>query len=210
MGSVPTFASLTDTHDKVASALAGSCVYSDSGSRLALLQAWQESRSFISEAIDRPGTILDYGCANGFLLRSLMEWSPHALTPFGVDVDDARLHQARQMFPGMEANFINGNAADVAGLCPGGFDFVYWAVGDNVDFERGEHQRWLAKVEKLVARTGRLIVGFYADEKLNWRRRRSLEERWNGIDGAMENMGGPESLVWTQATRWDSVTSAGA
>lgn len=196
MGSVPTFASLTDTHDKVASALAGSCVYSDSGSRLALLQAWQESRSFNSEAIHRPGTILDYGCANGFLLRSLMEWSPHALTPFGVDVDDDRLHQARQMFPGMEANFINGNAADVTGLCPRGFDFVYWAVGDNVDFARADHRRWFTKVDKLVGHHGRLILGFYADAASNLQRQHTLLDLGLSIQGRAESRGGAESLVW--------------
>lgn len=200
MDTRPSFTSLTDTHGKVKSALSGSCVYSDSGSRSALLRAWQDSRKFILEAIDRPGTILDYGCANGFLLRSLIEWSPHSLTPFGVDVDDARLQQARQMFPGREANFINSASADATQLCAGGFDFVYWAVGDNVDFDRVDHRRWFTKVDKLVAAGGRLILGFYADAESNLRRQRSLENLDLIIHGRAESRRGTESLVWHQKT----------
>jgi 2-polyprenyl-3-methyl-5-hydroxy-6-metoxy-1,4-benzoquinol methylase len=36
-------------------------------------------------AIDRPGSFLDVGCANGYLLESLARWSPHAIERYGLD-----------------------------------------------------------------------------------------------------------------------------
>lgn len=192
------YAALTDTYDKAKSVLAGSCVYSDSSSRAEMVDAWRASRHFIIEAIDDSGSILDYGCANGYLLRSLMEWSSHNLTPYGVDVDDSRLSQARTMFPGLEANFVNNLAEDARDLRPRGFDYVYWAVGDNVDFQRADHQRWLSKVERLVAPRGRLILGFYSDAHSNRRRQEILPRLGRAVAGRLRNPRGPESLVWLE------------
>lgn len=40
---------------------------------------WEEGRRLIANAINNDGSILDIGCANGFLLRCLREWSSHKL-----------------------------------------------------------------------------------------------------------------------------------
>src|SRR5215472_1576889 len=49
---------------------------------------WRAERSPILDAIGGSGTLLDVGCANGYLLESLVSWGSErglALTPFGVD-----------------------------------------------------------------------------------------------------------------------------
>ncbi len=52
---------------------------------------WKMHRSLIARAVHKSGSILDIGCANGFLLRCLMEWSSHALVPYGFDAVHASI-----------------------------------------------------------------------------------------------------------------------
>jgi hypothetical protein len=50
---------------------------------------WRGERSPILRAIPRSGTLLDVGCANGYLLESLMSWGSESgltPTPYGVEV----------------------------------------------------------------------------------------------------------------------------
>jgi 2-polyprenyl-3-methyl-5-hydroxy-6-metoxy-1,4-benzoquinol methylase len=54
---------------------------SGSGLAGADFKVWERARLFISEAINAPGSILDIGCGNGFLLRCLQEWSKYKLIP---------------------------------------------------------------------------------------------------------------------------------
>ena len=61
---------------------------------------WEAIRGFARHAIDRGGTILDVGAANGFFLRCLQEWvRPRRLIPFGVDIDDEAIAAARKLLP---------------------------------------------------------------------------------------------------------------
>ena len=46
---------------------------------------WEAARRPIVRAIDRPGSFLGVGCANGYLLESLVRWSPHPIEPYGLD-----------------------------------------------------------------------------------------------------------------------------
>ena len=48
-------------------------------------ERWEAARRGIVEGIDRPGTFLDVGCANGLLMESLAAWSPHAVEVYGID-----------------------------------------------------------------------------------------------------------------------------
>jgi uncharacterized protein (DUF952 family)/SAM-dependent methyltransferase len=52
---------------------------------------WEHDRRPIAEAIDRDGSFLDVGCANGLLLESVVRWAAergHRIEPFGLDISE--------------------------------------------------------------------------------------------------------------------------
>jgi tRNA1(Val) A37 N6-methylase TrmN6 len=60
--------------------------------------------------INRPGRILELGCGNGLLLRFLCDLSGRALQPFGVDIKEPRIHEARTIvFPEYPSSFVQGD-----------------------------------------------------------------------------------------------------
>src|SRR5215813_105563 len=50
---------------------------------------WEWSRGIVAEALDRDGSFLDAGCANGLLMESVARWASargHAIEPHGLDI----------------------------------------------------------------------------------------------------------------------------
>jgi SAM-dependent methyltransferase len=72
--------------------------------------SWERSRSLIADAIDRDGTFLDVGCANGYLMESLPGWTTHALEPYGLDISPALASLARERLPAWADRIWVGNA----------------------------------------------------------------------------------------------------
>ena len=143
-------------------ALNGSCVDGPS------FETWKRARSFIASAIHRPGSLLDIGCANGFLLRCLTEWSTHELTPFGIDASAGRAKEIDRFFPSQRDHFARLpverlGEIDSQGL-PEEYDFIYWAVWDNYRFDRQDRIDLLKRAYENVRDDGRLILGFYDRE----------------------------------------------
>jgi Methyltransferase domain len=62
-------------------------------------ERWEAARRPIVEAIDRDGTFLDVGCANGLLLESVVEWSQFAVEPYGIDFAPGLVELARTRLP---------------------------------------------------------------------------------------------------------------
>jgi diadenosine tetraphosphate (Ap4A) HIT family hydrolase len=56
---------------------------------------WEYARSHIAHAIEGPGSFLDVGCANGFLLECLPRWTAVPLDRWGLDIDPALVERAR-------------------------------------------------------------------------------------------------------------------
>ncbi len=73
---------------------------------------WEYARSHIAHAIDRPGSFLDVGCANGFLLESLAAWSRHAIEPWGLDIAPELVELARRRLPAHAPHLAVGNALE--------------------------------------------------------------------------------------------------
>jgi SAM-dependent methyltransferase len=83
---------------------------------------WEAARRPITDAIDRPGTFLDVGCASGHLLESLIRWSPHEIEPYGLDLPPAVVELARRRLPQCADRIFHGNA--LTWEPPRRFDFV--------------------------------------------------------------------------------------
>lgn len=129
-------------------------------------EAWKEERESAAKLMKRGGKILDFGCANGFLLACLKEWSEKELECFGLDSDPHAIERARNLFPeGAENHFPF--IEEISDEFPKRFDTVYWNVWDDVDFSEGISRNYLERLKER-ARGGRIILGLYhADPQEN-------------------------------------------
>lgn len=66
------------------------------------LADWERSRRPVADAIDRDGTFLDLGCANGFLIESVHAWCAERgimIEPYGMDLGPKLIKLAQQRLP---------------------------------------------------------------------------------------------------------------
>lgn len=125
---------------------------------------WKEERGPIIEAIDRDGTFIDVGCANGFLLESLGAWSTLEkrwhLVPYGVDINSGLIVEAMKRWSGVADHFWAANAWDFAP--PIKFDFVYSTTSCVPESYLPVYVARL--MDRYVKPGGRLIIGAYGSK----------------------------------------------
>lgn len=127
-------------------------------------EEWEQGRKFLAPAFDREGSLLDYGCANGFFLRCQQEWSGADFEPYGIDVNEMRIQDARKLFASIPDHFQTGEQAAALlqeGKFPEAFDSIYWNVWDNMDFHSERGLAYLRSAYDRVKSDGRLVLGFY-------------------------------------------------
>lgn len=130
---------------------------------------WEYSRSLIANAIDRDGSFLDVGCANGYLLESLVGWTPHRLDMFGLDIAPELVDLARRRLPQLADHFFVGNALN-------------WRPGRRFTFMRANldavpsHRR-RELVGRLLGFSDRLIIGVF-NEQIEERPTEDLLRGW--------------------------------
>lgn len=121
-------------------------------------EAWRSSRGLILEAIDRPGTFLDIGCANGLLMASVAAWAGErglTVEPYGVEISPRLAALARTLHPAWADRIWTANADDWRP--PRRFDFVRTGLEY---VPRPRRQAYVAHLlEEVVAPGGRLVVG---------------------------------------------------
>jgi 2-polyprenyl-3-methyl-5-hydroxy-6-metoxy-1,4-benzoquinol methylase len=132
---------------------------------------WRDERSILCDAIDRDGTFLDVGCANGHLIETLTEWCAERgvhIEPYGVDISEPLAVLARRRLPQWRDRIWVGNA--LTWTPPGGmrFDFVHTLFEAVPESEYGELLRHLLR--DVVAPGGRLILSHYNADRDNDRR----------------------------------------
>ena len=120
---------------------------------------WESARRPIVEAIDRPGTFLDIGCANGYLLESIVKWSLHELEPYGLDFAPKLVELARRRLPHWADRLFVGDA--LTWKPPRRFDFARTELAYVPEARHGE------LVERLVSYVDRLIVCSYGSTRRN-------------------------------------------
>lgn len=121
---------------------------------------WRAERSPLLNAVDGDGEFLDLGCANGYLLESVVGWASERgvrLTPYGLDLNPRLLQEALRRFREYPDHFWVANAW--GWLPPRRFRWVY-AIWDLVPIEYlPQLSRHL--IEHAVGRNGALIFGAY-------------------------------------------------
>ncbi|MEO7000532.1 MAG: class I SAM-dependent methyltransferase [Ktedonobacterales bacterium] len=88
-------------------------------------ERWEAMRRPIAACVTTSGTLLDMGCANGYLLECLLRWVGErdlTLEPYGLDISEGLLALARQRLPQYADHCFVGNAWDWPP--PRRFDYV--------------------------------------------------------------------------------------
>ena len=126
---------------------------------------WTYARSLVCDAIERDGTFLDVGCANGYLMECVERWSAergHRIEPYGLDIAPELAHLARSRLPARADRIFTGNV--MSWSPPRRFDFVRTGL-EYVPLRRRRDlvQRLL---DEFVVGGGRLIIGTYDIERV--------------------------------------------
>jgi SAM-dependent methyltransferase len=118
---------------------------------------WEWSRSHVADAIDRDGSFLDVGCANGYLMECLPQWTRHAVEPYGLEISPTLAELARARLPAWADRIHVGNV--LTWESPQVFTFVRTGL----DYVPAHRRREL--VERLLGYCGRLVIGVFNEHE---------------------------------------------
>ena len=159
-------------------------------------EAWEVARRPVAEAIDRDGSFLDIGCANGLLLESVVRWSPHRVEPYGLDFAPGLVGEARRRLPQWADRLFVGDARTWEP--PRRFDFVRTEL-----VYADDPRSYVARLLDLfLAPGGRLIVcGYGGDDVLaalrEWGHEPVAEREWRSLSGSVNRL----AVLEAQASR---------
>jgi len=123
---------------------------------------WENARRFMFAAINRDGTFLDVGCANGHLMECAAKWLAEdgiRIEPYGLEILPEVAALARQRLPNWADRIA---VASVLDWFPGRlFDFVRTGLEYVPAPLRAQLVGHL--LEHVVAPGGRVIVGAYSE-----------------------------------------------
>ncbi len=118
---------------------------------------WRWSRELVLDALPGGGSLLDIGCANGYLMESLGRWADErgiAVEPYGLDISWRLAALARRRLPHWQDRIWVGNA--MTWTPPRRFDLVHTGI----DYVPAPRQRdfLLRLLRDVVAPGGRLVI----------------------------------------------------
>ena len=125
-------------------------------------ERWRAQRGHIVDGIDRDGTFLDVGCANGLLMESIQQWAAergHRIEPYGVDLAPVLVELARRRLPRWADRIEVGNAIDYRPASGRRFTFVHLLMDTVPIARRADLVRHA--VDTLVEPGGRVLVSHY-------------------------------------------------
>ncbi|MHC4713191.1 MAG: class I SAM-dependent methyltransferase [Planctomycetota bacterium] len=121
---------------------------------------WDACRKPIADCVTSDGALLDIGCANGYFIECLLEWTrARGLTvePWGLDLSAKLVELAKRRCPTWAGNMIVGNA--FWWRPPSRFDYVRANLCHVPDECRREYV--LRLLDGFIAPGGRLLVCEY-------------------------------------------------
>jgi hypothetical protein len=147
---------------------------------------WEHARRFIFTAVNRDGTFLDVGCANGHLMECSVTWLAEAgvrIEPYGLEILPALAAPARQRLPHWADRIAIGNTLDWTPVHA--FDFV--RTGLEYVPLRLRPQLVAHLLERVVAPGGRLIIGAHSEAAASQPRLQAEVATWGfSVAGAVE------------------------
>ena len=78
-------------------------------------ERWESARRLLLDAVERPGSFLDIGCANGHLMECLHAWAAEdgiELEPWGLEISVELAELARRRLPHWRDQIAVGDALD--------------------------------------------------------------------------------------------------
>ncbi|HEV2667804.1 MAG TPA: class I SAM-dependent methyltransferase, partial [Blastocatellia bacterium] len=148
--------------------------------------AWERARSLVVEGIDRHGSFLDAGCANGHLMETAQSWASERgsrVEPYGVDLSPVMIDLALRRLPQWHDRFWVANVLDWE--APRRFDFVHVQHLDYVPLTR--RRELLAHLlTRICEPGGRLIIGPFNEIKAERATERIVTEWGYTIVGQAE------------------------
>ena len=151
-------------------------------------ERWRSERGPILDAIDSDGSLLDVGCANGYLLACLVRWGAERgidITPHGLDLGAKLIGMAKGRLPEFSGNFHVGNVWEWQP--PMRYDYVYMLWDCLPQSRLAEGIRRLLR--DFLTPGGRLILGSYGS--------RSRKEEAFDIAEFVRKMGiEPDGEAW--------------
>lgn len=140
---------------------------------------WERFRRSVVAPVDRDGSFLDIGCANGLLMESVVAWARdggHRIEPFGLDISEKLAELARRRLPQWRDRILVGNA-------------LFWEPPMRFDFVRTELvyvppscRRQYAErlLDRFVSPGGRLIICSYGSSRPEGDRAEPLVDEMRG------------------------------
>jgi SAM-dependent methyltransferase len=130
---------------------------------------WEWGRSLVADAIDRDGSFLDVGCANGYLMECLPRWTSFAVEPYGLDISPELVDLARSRLPQWADRLWSSSALTWAPTRR----FTYVRTG----LEYVPKRRRAELVARLLEFCDRLVVGVFNEHESE----RTTEELLRGF-----------------------------
>ena len=129
-------------------------------------ERWRLAREVILSAVERSGTFVDIGCANGLLLECLIAWATErgvVIEPHGIDLVPELIELARKRLPAYASNFATANAFTWIPLRR--YDYAHLLLESAPP---SRHREFLFRIlDSAIARGGRLIVSNYGSRSKN-------------------------------------------
>lgn len=127
-------------------------------------ETWMYSRiKPLLEILNKSGSFIDIGCANGYICESLYKWtknSPIDIEYYGMDICDELINIAKERQPIFVDNYYTGNVVDW--IPPVKFDYVRAYTLNTLPKYRRKELIDNLYVNYLKSK-GRLILGSYTE-----------------------------------------------